>query len=91
MPISREDFESGHTLNDLENSIISFLEKDRSTAFSPSEIMDGINYQRDYSDLLTFTVAGNTIYLFPQVLNNLVATGKIRYNIIEGEHYYMAK
>ncbi|GAI49070.1 unnamed protein product, partial [marine sediment metagenome] len=43
MPISKDEFESGRRIPELEKAIISFLERNRSRAFTSIEIMDGIN------------------------------------------------
>jgi len=91
MPISRNEFESGQILTQLEKSIVSFLEKNRDRAFTMGEIMDGINIQTDFSDIFKAIVSGIYIFGFPSILNNLVAKGKIRMNIIQGLYYYMAK
>lgn len=91
MPISRNEFEEGQILTDIEKTIISFLEKNRNTAYTSIEIMDGINFQRNYSDLWKIIISGLALWGFPQILNGLVAKGKIKYNIIKGEYYYTAK
>jgi hypothetical protein len=53
--------------------------------------MDGINIQTDFSDIFKAILSGIYILWLPSFLNNLVAKGKIRYNIIQGQYYYMAK
>jgi len=90
MPISRDEFESGQILTQLEKSIISFLDKNRGNAFTTSEIMDGIKIQTSFSDFFKALLSGITIVTFPSILNNLVAKRKIRYNLIQGQYYYMA-
>jgi hypothetical protein len=91
MPIERDEFESGKVLNKLEKAIIAFLQKNHDKAFTSSEIMEGINFQTDFSDVLRAMISGVALLLFPNVLNNLVASGKIRVNIVQGLYYYMAK
>jgi hypothetical protein len=91
LPISRSEFESGQILSDLEKRIISFLEKGHAQAFTSDEIMDGINFQTDFSNVVVGLLSGIAILGFPTILNNLVAKGKIRINIIKGQYYYLAK
>jgi len=50
MPISKDEFESGRVLTELEKSVISFLERNRNKAFEIGEIMDSINIQTNFSD-----------------------------------------
>lgn len=91
LPISRSEFESGQILSDLEKRIVSFLEKDRSQAYTSDEIMDGVHFQTDFSNIVVGFLSGIAILGFPTILNNLVAKGKIRMNLIKGRYYYMAK
>lgn len=91
MPISRDEFESGQVLNELERTIISFLDKNRGRAFTSGEIMDGINIQTDFSDFFRGIVSGLFILGFPSFLRDLAVKGKIRMNIIDDQYYYMAK
>jgi len=91
MPISKDEFESGRVLTELEKSVISFLERNRNKAFEIGEIMDSINIQTNFSDLWKAIASGIFIFGFPSILNNLVTSGKIRMNIIRGIYYYMAK
>ena len=91
MPISRDEFESGQVLTELERTIISFLDKNRGRAFKSSEIMDGVNMQTDFSDILRAILSGLIIFGFPSILRDLVAKGKIRMNFIDERYYYMAK
>jgi hypothetical protein len=71
--------------------VIAFLERSRDKAYTMNEIMDGINIQTDFRDLWKAIASGITILWFPSMLNNLVTSGKIRVNIIQGTYYYMAK
>lgn len=91
MPISKDEFESGHILTDLERAIISFLGKNRNKAFTTNEIMDGINIQTDFSDILGAIASGLVILGFPSILYNLYTKGKIRVDFVDGLYYYMAK
>ena len=91
MPISRDEFESGQVLTELERTIISFLDKNRGRAFKSSEIMDGVNMQTDFSDILRAILSGLIIFGFSSILRDLVAKGKIRMNFIDERYYYMAK
>lgn len=91
MPIEKSEFESGKILSDLEKAVISFLDRNRNKAFTVGEIMDGINIQTDFSDFWKSIASGLIIFGFPSILNNLVTSGKIRMNIINGTYYYMAK
>ena len=91
MPISRDEFESGQVLTALERRIISFLDKNRDRAFASNEIMDGINLQTDFGDVLKAIVSGLIIFGFPSILRDLVVKGKIRMDFIGGRYYYMAK
>jgi len=91
MPISKDEFESGRVLTELEKSVISFLERNRNKAFTIGEIMDSINIQTNFSDLWKSIASGIFIFGFPSILNNLVTSGKIRMNIIHGIYYYMTK
>ena len=91
MPISKKEFESGRILNELEKSVIDFLERNSDKAFTMNEIMDGINIQTDFRDLWKAIASGIIVLGFPSFLNNLVVEGKIRVNVIQGIYYYMAK
>jgi len=95
MPISKDEFESGRVLTELEKSVISFLERNRNKAFTIGEIMDGINIQTNFSDFwkAILSARAHTIAIvgFHSILTNLVTSGKIRMNIIHGVYYYMAK
>jgi hypothetical protein len=90
-PISKSEFESGKVLSDLEKAVIAFLERNRDKAFNVSDIMDGINIQTDFRDFWKAIASGIIVLGFPSILNNLVTSGKIRVNIIQGIYYYMAK
>ncbi len=91
MPVSKSEFESGRILSEVERAILTFLETNRNNAFTISEIMDGINIQTDFRDLWKAVVSGFAIVGFQSILNNLVTSGKIRVNILQGTYYYMAK
>jgi len=91
MPISKSEFESGRVLSEVERAILAFLAKNRNNAFTMGEIMDGINIQTSFSDLWKAIISGIAIVGFQSILNNLVTSGKIRVNIIQGTYYYMAK
>jgi hypothetical protein len=91
MPISKSEFESGQVLSEVEKAILTFLATNRNNAFTMGEIMDGINIQTDFRDLWKAVVSGIAIVGFQSILNNLVTSGKIRVNIIQGTYYYMAK
>ena len=90
MPISRKEFESGHIMNQLEGTVIAFLQSNRGSAYTMGEIMEGINIQASFSDLWKTIVSGLFIFGFADFLNNLVIQGKIKSNIINGTNYYMA-
>lgn len=91
MPIDRSEFESGKVLGELEKAVISFLNENRNKAFTMSDIMDGIHFQRSFKDLWKTILSVIGIAAFQSILNNLVTSGKIRMNIINGIYYYMAK
>jgi hypothetical protein len=91
MPISKDEFESGKVLSELEKAIVTFLQRNRDKAFTSNEIMDGINIQADFSDWLKAIASGIVVLTFPSILNNLVISGKIKMNMIQGSYYYMAK
>jgi hypothetical protein len=91
MPISRSEFESGQVLSEVEKAILTFLATNRNNAFTMGDIMDGINIQTSFSDLWKAIISGIAIVGFQSILNNLVTSGKIRVNIIQGAYYYMAK
>jgi len=95
MPISKDEFESGRVLPELEKSVISFLERNRNKAFTIGEIMGGINIQTTFSDfwkaIISVRVHAIAIIGLHSILANLVISGKIRMNIIHGVYYYMAK
>lgn len=91
MPISRDEFESGQVLTKLERAIVSFLERNRKSAFASYEIMDGINLRTDFSDIWKSIVSGLILFGFPSILDNLATKGKIKKNLISGQYYYMAK
>ena len=91
MPIEKSEFDSGVVLSELEKSAVSFLENNRNKAFTMLEIMDGINLQTNFGDLWTAIESGIIIFGMPTILNNLVAKGKIKTNIINGILYYMVK
>lgn len=91
MPISKSEFESGQVLSDVEKAILHFLANNRHNAYTMGEIMDGINIQTSFSDLWKAIISGIAIVGFQSILNNLVTSGKIRANIIQGTYYYMAK
>lgn len=91
MPIDRSEFESGNILSEVEKAVISFLERNRSKAFTISELMDGTNLKANYSDFWNFILSAMGIVGFQSLLSNLVNIGKIRVNLINGTYYYMAK
>jgi len=91
MPVSRSEFESGQILTELESRIITFLGKNRTQAFTSNEIMDGINFQTDFSNIVVAILSGLSVLGFPTILKDLVTKGKIRTNIIQGQYYFMAK
>lgn len=91
MPINKDEFESGQVLTELEKAIISFLERNRGRAYTSNEIMDGVNMQTDFSDILKAIASGLIILGFPSILRDLVAKGKIRMNFIGFQYYYMVK
>lgn len=91
MPISRSEFESGKVLSEVEKAIVTFLERNRSNAYSLGEIMDGMNFQTDFRDLWKAVLSGVAIVGLQVTLNNLVTEKRIRVNIIQGTYYYMAK
>ena len=95
MPISKDEFESGRVLTELEKSVISFLERNRNKAFTIGEIVGGINIQTNFSDfwkaIISVRAHAIAIIGFHSILTNLVISGKIRMNIIHGIYYYMAK
>lgn len=91
MPIDRSEFESGRVIPELEKSVVGFLETNRDKAFTMTEIMDGINIQTSFRDFWKAVASGLSIFLFPDFLNNLARSGKIRVNIVQGTYYYIAK
>jgi hypothetical protein len=91
MPITRNEFETGRVLTELEKSVTAFLERNRNNAFSMSEIMDGINIQTSFRDFWKAIASGLFIFAFSGFLNNLARNGKIKMNIINGTYYYTAK
>jgi hypothetical protein len=91
MPISRSEFESGRVLGQVEKAVIGFLERNRNNAYSISEIIDGINLKADFGDVWNVILFVIGIAAFQSILNNLVTSGKIRMNIINGMPYYMTK
>jgi hypothetical protein len=91
MPIDKDEFESKHILSDLEKSVISFLKKTPTKAYTMREIMDGINIQTNFKDIWNAILSGAFLFGFSSILNDLANCGKIKMEIINGTYYYMAK
>jgi hypothetical protein len=91
MPIERSEFESGKVLGEVEKAVVSFLNRSQNNAFTMGEIMDGINIQTSFKDFWKTIVSLIGLVAFQSILNNLVTSGKIRVNIVQGTYYYMAK
>ena len=91
MTTNHEEFEPKQIQTNIEKAIISFLNKNRRRAFRSVEIMDGINFQTEFSNIFRALFSGIAIFAFPSILNNLVSRGKIKSKIIHGEFCYMAK
>jgi len=90
MPISKDEFESGQILSEVEKAILHFLATNLGNAYTMVEIMEGIDIQTSFSDLWKAIVSGIAIVGFQSILNNLVTNRKIKVNIIRGTYYYMA-
>jgi hypothetical protein len=91
MPIEREEFESGKVYSEVEKAVISFLNGNRNNAFTMAEIMEGIKIQTNFRDFWNVVASVIGIAAFQLMLYNLVNSGKIRMNVINGAYYYMAK
>jgi hypothetical protein len=68
MPIEKSEFDSGVVLSELEKSVVSFLENNRSNAFTMLEIMDGINLETNFGDLWKAIESGIIIFGMPTIL-----------------------
>ena len=83
MPISKDEFESGRLLTELEKSLISFLERNRNKAFTIGEIMDGMNIETNFSDFwkAIISVRAHTIAIIAKMKSGLCIISSRRLRI----------
>lgn len=89
MPIDREEFEKGELQSNVEESIVSFLNKRKEGAFTSQEIMDGVYPHADFSTPQTALISTFVITDFTSLLYDLVRERKVTMKTVRGRMYFM--
>jgi hypothetical protein len=91
MPIGKEEWKSGNKYATFEERILSFLKRNQDSAFNLSEIVAGLGYSIEISDVGTFVSGVAGYWLFQNAIENLVKQGTVEARKIKlptGEQIY---
>lgn len=91
MPIGKEEWNSGSKSDRFETQILSFLRKNRDTAYTLSEIVSALGYNIEIRDFGSFIGGVAGYWLFQNAVESLVKEGTVEARKIKqttGEQTY---
>jgi hypothetical protein len=77
MPIGKEEWNSGSKSDTFEKQILSFLRKNKDTAYTLPEIVNAMGYKIDIKDLGGFVSGVAGYWLFQNAIENLIKEGTV--------------
>jgi hypothetical protein len=77
LPISEEEWNSGNKTDTFEMQILSFLRKNRSSAFTLSEIVTSLGYKIEIRNFESFVGGVTGYWLFQNAVENLLKEGTV--------------
>lgn len=83
MPIGKEEWNSGSKSSSFETQILSFLRRNRDTAYTLSEIIAGLGYHVDIRDFGSFIGGVAGYWVFQNAIEALVKEGSVEARQIE--------
>lgn len=94
MPIKKGEWDRGRKWNTTEEKVLTFLRKNKDTAFTSSEVYSGI-YRASGHGFLSLIGAIVTSMSVDDALNTLIKEGTVKAKIVQGtvgeETYYLAR
>jgi len=90
MPIGKTEFQTGKLSDVVENDIVSFLKERKEMAFTSQEIMAGVHFETDFSNLETSKLSTYAVADFIALLHEMVRKGTVTNKIVEGQMYFIA-
>ena len=83
MPIGKEEWSSGSKSDSFETQILSFLRRNRDTAYTLSEIVAALGYHIEISDFGSFVGGVAGYWVFQNAMESLLREGTVEARKIE--------